>query len=53
MTSYQVMLSIHILFMLLLFQVNIFFCDLNFLYDYSISRGFIFAMILESRKTRN
>ena len=35
-TSYQVILLVHILYMLLLLQVhtNNFFCDLNFLYEY-------------------
>ena len=31
------------MFMLLLLQVNNFFRDLNFLYEYLISQGFIFA----------
>ena len=35
------------------FKLILFFCDLNFLCEYSISRGFIFAIILQSLKTRN
>ena len=40
-TSYQVILLVHILYMLLLLQVHInnFFCDLNFLYEYLISHA--------------
>ena len=35
-TSKQVILLLHILYIMLLFQVNIFICILNFLYDYLI-----------------